>query len=159
MNKTKKTELIELAKNLLSEHQMSILLNYKGLTAGDMNSLRIQLKDKEADLKIIKNNLVSKAIENTDYKFFDEYLVDQVAISYCNDPISLANIIINFAKSNENIKILAGSLDNKIVDFKTIESLSKLGSIKEVRAKFIGVLKAPGSQLVGVLDAFVKKEA
>ena len=48
-------------------------------------------------------------------------------------------------------------MDGKIMELSTIKSLSSLGSMEEVRAKFIGLLKAPGSQLARVLNAYQTK--
>lgn len=157
MNKTQKQDFVVLAKNILSENKMCILLNYKGLNAGDFVKLRNELKDKEANIKIIKNTLSKKAIENTELSALDSYFIDQIAISFSQDPISLSNVINKFSKDNENLKIQIASLDGKVVDISTIEELASLGSLDDVRARFIGVLRAPGSQLARVLVAYKEK--
>ena len=158
MNRNQKTESLELAKDILKNNQMIIVLDYKGLQGNDMTAFRMSLKDKGADLKIIRNNLVHKAIEDSEYSYLGEFLKDQVALSYSNDPITLANLVAKFSNSNSAIKIVAGSLDGKLVDNKVIIELSKLGSVDDVRAKFIGLLKAPASKLLAVFEAFTKKE-
>ena len=58
---------------------------------------------------------------------------------------------------NENVKIKVASLDGKIIDIKAIEELASLGSFDDVRARFIGVLRAPGSQLARTLIAYKEK--
>lgn len=159
MNKTQKTEYLELAKNILFNNQMSILIEYKGLTSGEMTELRMLLKDNGANLKIIKNNLSIKAIEDTGYSFLKDYLKDQIAISYCDDPLALSSLLVKYAKDNEKVKIKIGSLNGEAVGLDKIVELSKLGSVNDVRARFIGVLNAPASKLVRVFDAFAKKDA
>lgn len=157
MNKTQKQTSMQIAQNILENNQMFILVDYKGLNASDIVLLRNDLKDKKANLKIIKNTLFKKAIENTDFTYLNDYLAGQIAISYSEDSISLSNIIYKFAKSNENLKIQTASLEGKKIDIKTIEELASLGSIDDVRARFIGVLKAPGSKLARVLTAYKEK--
>ena len=157
MNRTNKETSIELAKKILSENQMFIVFNYKGLNAVDVVKLRNGLKDKDANMKVLKNTLFKKAIEGTDFAFLSDYFQDQVAISYSKDPISLSNVLNNFAKNNDNVKIVVASLDGKLTDTKTIEELASLGSLDDVRARFIGVLRAPGSQLARVLTAYKEK--
>lgn len=157
MNRTDKETSIELAKQILSENQMFVLFNYKGLNAVDVVKLRNNLKDKDANMKILKNTLFKKAIEGTDFAFLNDYFQDQVAISYSKDPISLSNVLNSFAKGNENVKIIVASLDGKLTDVKTVEELASLGSLDDVRARFIGVLRAPGSQLARVLTAYKEK--
>lgn len=159
MNKVEKGKYLELAKDILSNNQMSVLIDYKGLTSGEMTELRLMLKDGGANIKIIKNNLVSKAIENTSYEFLKDFLKDQIAICYCNDPLTLANLLVKYAKGNEKVKIISGSLNSEIIESSKIVELSKLGSANDVKARFIGVLSAPASKLVRVFDAFAKKDA
>lgn len=157
MNKTEKQNSIELAKNILSENQMFIIFNYKGLNAVDVVKLRNDLKDKNANMKVLKNTLFKKAIEGTDFAFLSDYFQDQVAVSYSKDPVSLSNILNNFAKNNDKVQIVVASLDGKIADKATVEELASLVSLDDVRARFIGVLRAPGSQLARVLTAYKEK--
>ena len=82
---------------------------------------------------------------------------NQVVISYCKDPLVLSNVIMDYVKENDKVKVLTGVMNGKVVDVKTIQDLSKLGSVNDVRARFIGVLKAPGSKLAQILDAYAKK--
>ncbi len=159
MNRTQKSESLELAKSILLNNQMSILIEYKGLTSGEMTELRMLLKDNGANIKIFRNNLVVKAIENDKFAFLKDSLKDQVAISYCNDPLTLSSILVKYAKANEKVKIKIGSLDGEVIELDKIVALSKLGSVNDVRARFISVLSAPASKLVRVLDAFAKKDA
>ncbi len=156
-NKIQKQTSIDLARDILTNNQMFILVNYKGLKAGDVVTLRNELKDRDANMKIIKNTLFKRAIKDTEFAYLDNYFNDQIAVSYSKDPIALANIINKFAKNNENLKIQVASLDGKQIDIRTVEELASLGSLDDVRAKFIGVLKAPGSQLARVLDAYREK--
>lgn len=157
MNKTQKQSSIELAKSILNDNQMFVLFDYKGLNATDVVKLRNELKDKKANMKVLKNTLFKKAIENTEFEFLNEYFNNQIAVSYSSDPIALSNVIFNFAKNNDNVDIKIASLDGKAVDIKTIEELASLGSLDDVRARFIGVLRAPGSQLARVLTAYKEK--
>lgn len=158
MRKEQKIESIALAKKIFSENEMCIMLNYKNLSASDVDVLRNALKDKNANVRVLKNTLVKKAIENTDYKNLSEFLTEQVAISYCKDPLVLASVITNYIKNNDKLQIKAGLMNGKYIDLNTIEQLSKLGSMDDVRARFIGVLRAPGSKLARVFDAYAKKE-
>jgi large subunit ribosomal protein L10 len=157
MNRVAKQRSIDLARSIFSDYEMCILLNYKGLNAGDFGILRTSLKDSGANVRIIKNTLMKRAVDGTSFSYMMDYFHDQVAISYSKDPVSLSNIIFKFAKENGNIRVEAASFNGKIVDAKFIEELASLGSINDVRSRFIGVLRAPGSQLVRLLVAYEEK--
>lgn len=157
MKKEQKVSSIDLAKNIFTENSVVILLNYKKLNAKGMYLLRKSLKSKNANLKVLKNTLVKRAIADSEMKDLMGDFKDQIAVSYSNDPVSLSNVLINFAKDNENVEVKIGFMDGKVMDLATIKSMSALGSMDEVRAKFIGLLKAPGSQLARVLNAYQTK--
>lgn len=157
MKKEQKVSSIDLAKNIFAENSVVILLNYKKLNAKGMYLLRKSLKSKNANLKVLKNTLVKRAIADSEMKDLMGDFKDQIAVSYSNDPVSLSNVLINFAKDNENLEVKIGFMDGKVMDLATIKSMSALGSMEEVRAKFIGLLKAPGSQLARVLNAYQTK--
>ena len=157
MKKEQKVSSIDLAKNIFAENSVVILLNYKKLNAKGMYLLRKSLKSKNANLKVLKNTLVKRAIADSEMKELMGDFKDQIAVSYSNDPVSLSNVLINFAKDNENVEVKIGFMDGKVMDLATIKSMSALGSMEEVRAKFIGLLKAPGSQLARVLNAYQTK--
>ena len=157
MRREEKVESIKLAEELLSTNDMCILIDYKGLSAGEISNLRTLLKDKEANLKVFKNTLAKRAVEGKEFSALKDVLKNQVVISYCKDPLVLSNVIMDYVKENDKVKVLTGVMNGKVVDVKTIQDLSKLGSVNDVRARFIGVLKAPGSKLAQILDAYAKK--
>lgn len=157
MKKEQKVSSIDLAKSIFADNSVVILLNYKTLNAKGMSSLRKALKSKDANLRILKNTLVKRAMIDSGIKGLSDSFNDQVAISYSNDPVSLSSALTNFAKENGSINIKIGFMDGKILELETIRSLSSLGSMEEVRAKFIGLLKAPCSKLVRVLSGYETK--
>ena len=157
MKKEQKISSIDLAKEIFSNNYVAILLNYKKLDAKGMSSLRKTLKSKNSNLKILRNTLVKRAIADTEVKALMDNFKDQIAISYSNDPVSLSSALVNFAKENENIELKIGFMDGKVMELSTVKELSLLGSMEEVRAKFIGLLKAPGSQLARILNAYQTK--
>ena len=157
MKKEQKVSSIDLAKSIFADNSVVILLNYEKLNAKGMSSLRKALKSKSANLKILKNTLVKRAIADTDMKSLVDDFKGQIAISYSNDPVSLSNALMKFASENESVSVKIGFMDGKVMELNTIKDLSALGSIEEVRAKFIGLLKAPGSQLARVLSAYETK--
>lgn len=157
MKKEQKLSSIDLAKSIFADNSVVILLNYKGLDSKGMSSLRKNLKGKKANLKILKNTLVKRAIADSDMKSILDGFKDQVAIAYSNDPVSLSSALIKFSDDNESVAVKVGFMDGKVLELATIKSLSSLGSMDEVRAKFIGLLKAPGSQLARVLVAYETK--
>jgi large subunit ribosomal protein L10 len=158
MIRVQKEDSIKLVKNILSNNEMVVLVDYKGLNAGKVSMLRTKLKDSSANFKIFKNTLFKRAIKDTEFGFLERFLFEQVAISYSNDPISLSNVINAFIKdSNSAIKVKAVALKGIEGEAGVIEKMASLGSFDDIRARFIGVLRGAGSRLVGVLEAYAEK--
>ncbi|MDR2760323.1 MAG: 50S ribosomal protein L10 [Rickettsiales bacterium] len=157
MIKNQKENSVKLVKDILSNNDMLVLLDYKGLNAGNASRLRTELKDKKANFRVFKNTLFRKAIEDTKFDFLRQFLFEQVGLSYSKDPISLSNVIHSLIRDNVGLRIKGVSLNGTNKDIFIVEEMAGLGSFEDIRARFIGTLNAAGSKLVGVLEAYADK--
>jgi large subunit ribosomal protein L10 len=169
MNRTQKADLVALMKEELTNSSFIVLLHYRGMSDKQLYDFRVGLKSKGVSLKIMKNTLAKVAIKGSDLEILSPYLNGPTAICYANDPVSLAKIAVQGAKDNEALQIQAAYLNKSILSKDAIDSLSKLGSLDEVRSsflsvltgaqsKFVRVLEAPSSGLVSVLNNYVKSK-
>lgn len=153
MNRDQKVQLVSDIKDDLLDSQLVVLLHYRGLSDKQLYDFRKSLKEKEAKLKIAKNTLIKVAIANTDLSVLDQYLSGPTAIAYAKDPVGLAKVVMETSKSNDLLKIQAGYLNKEILPKDAIGGLSKLGSLEEVRASFVGTIKGAQSGFVRVIGA------
>ncbi|MDR2526392.1 MAG: 50S ribosomal protein L10 [Rickettsiales bacterium] len=154
-SKEYKTKSINIANDIFSNNDVVIVMDYKGLNAKDIYSLRKLLKSKSANVKVLKNTLVKKAISDNGGSAADllSSFKDQVAIAYSNDIISLSNALVGFIKENEKAFIKAGFMNGSLLSLDRINEMSSLGSAEDVKSKFVGLLSAPASKLARVLKA------
>ena len=75
------------------------------------------------------------------------------AIALSIDPVAAAKVAIKFSKQNEKLVVLGGGLGAEQLDIKSVTELAALPSLDELRAKIIGVLNAPASNIAAVLKA------
>ena len=75
------------------------------------------------------------------------------AITYSTDPVAAAKVTADFAKENEKLQIVGGSMGSQILDAEGIQQLAKLPSLDELRSKIIGVLQAPAQRMATVTQA------
>ena len=66
---------------------------------------------------------------------------------------SLNDLLVAFAKSNEKLTIVGGSLGGEALDVAGVQALATLPSLDELRGKIIGLLQAPATKIAGVLVA------
>jgi large subunit ribosomal protein L10 len=153
ITKNKKNELVDQLKDNLSKSSFVVIAHYRGIDGTQLYNLRVNLKAKGCNMKIMKNTLVKIALKGTEMEILSDYLKGPTAILYSSDPVALAKTITETAKEIECLKIEAGYLDKSIVKLAQITNLASLGSLEEVRASFIGKLKGVQSNFVRVLQA------
>ncbi len=153
MNKTQKAELVSLLKDKLTSAVFVAVVHYRGMSDKQLYDMRIALKAKGCDMKIAKNTLVRVAIKGTDLEILSPHLSGPTAVLYSQDLIALSKVLSDFAKEIEVLKIKTGYLNKALVSENTINELAKLGSLEEVRASFIGTLKAAQSNFVRIIKA------
>jgi large subunit ribosomal protein L10 len=72
-----------------------------------------------------------------------------------DDFVTAAKLLCKFEEESEKIEILSGFIEGQLYDKQSVIKLSKLPSMNELRAQFIGLLEAPMSQTLGVFDALL----
>lgn len=139
--------------NIYKESPSVIITHYHGLTVSQVSSLRELLKSKEAGFKVVKNTLAKIAANQTGLDNIANLFAGPTAIAHSKEPVEMAKLVVNFAKANDNLKIIGGIVDNHVLDEHSIKELSKLPPLNELRGKIVGLLQAPATKVVGVLQA------
>ncbi|HJD59726.1 MAG TPA: 50S ribosomal protein L10 [Rickettsia endosymbiont of Omalisus fontisbellaquei] len=153
MLRSEKPVAVEEIVNIYKESPSVIITHYHGLTVSQVSSLRELLKSKEAGFKVVKNTLAKIAANQTGLDNIANLFAGPTAIAYSKEPVEMAKLVVNFAKANDNLKIIGGIVDNHVLDEHSIKELSKLPSLNELRGKIVGLLQAPATKVVGVLQA------
>ena len=153
MNKNQKISLVSSLKSKLVDSAFVAIIHYRGMTDKQLYDLRVALKSKDCNIKISKNTLVKVAIKGTELEPLSQYIVGPTAILYSQDPVALSKVISETAKKVEVVKIITGFFNNSLMSEVAIKEMAKLGSLDEVRASFIGLLKGAQSKFVRVLNA------
>lgn len=130
--------------------------DYRGLSVEEVRELRGALRNEsESDFeyRVAKNSLLSLAAEGHDAELLKEHFTGPtaIAISY-GDPVSLAKILVKYAKDHEVFEIKGGVLDGKALTQGEVAHLATLPSLLELRAKLVGLLQAPAVQLARLLN-------
>ena len=152
MNRLEKEDSIQEIRSLIEGNSVAVIVHYQGLTVTQINMLRGQMRDCDAQIKVVKNSLAKLAVANSNNSALDSLLSGPTALVVSNDPVSVAKNLTKFAKDNANLVLLGGMVDNQFVDKKDISMLSEMPSKDELRAKIVGLLNAPATKLVRLLN-------
>ncbi len=156
MRKEKTLLLDEVRSNLKPEVGF-ILTGYEKLTANEFAAFREQIAATGGDFVAVKKRVFLKAAAQLDLQYELNELEGHVGLVITNASfIAMTKVLFDFKKSNtEKFKILGGHFDGKKCSPTEFEEVSKLPSLNEMRAQFLGTLEAPMTQTLGVLQALL----
>lgn len=153
MNRTQKQQVIETTNSKLKASGIALVVHNNGLNAAEMRDLRGKMREAGAEFKVTKNRLTKIAAKDTAFENITNLLKGPTIIATSQDPVAVAKGLVDFAKTNEKLVIVGGAFGAQVLDPKAIESLAKLPSLNELRAKIVGMLQTPATRIACVLQA------
>ena len=154
----KKKVVSELA-DTLSSSVAGVIVDYKGITVADDTALRKELRENGVEYFVVKNTILSRAIEGTSVEGMKSVLEGTTAIALSKeDYTAAARILCKFADGHDNFKVKSGFLDGEVVDVATIESLAKLPSKEVLLATVCSAFQAPIAAFARAVQAIVDKD-
>ena len=153
LNISQKKEQVERLAKELSESEIAILVDYKGLDVLKITELRAQLRNEGVRMEVVKNTLLVRASQGTDAALMKEFYKgpNAIVLSF-DDPVAPARILVDFAKNNEKLEIKAAALSGKLLAVEEIRQLAKMPSRDELLAKLVYTLNAVPTSFVNVLS-------
>ncbi len=153
MQRAEKHDFVKNFNETLKDKDFLVVAHYKGLSVSEISSLRQKIKSANSIFKVAKNTLAKRALKNTDFEVLDKLFVGPTSIAYSDDPVSTSKAMIDFAKENENLKILGGAMSGKELNIDEIKQLASLPSMEALRAKIVGLLVASQRSLLNAFQA------
>ena len=158
--KKKEAEVSELVEKI-GRAKSVIFTDFRKLTVEDTTAVRKKLAIKKVEYKVIKNNIVRRALEKANMGEVLKFIDGPTGVALCyDDPVIPAKILKEFGADHEFLKIRAGVIEGKVADVKQIKYVAELPSREVLLAKVLGGMKAPISNLVytlsGTLSKFVR---
>ncbi len=157
MDRVEKSAFVEDLNEVFQNTAIVIVTHYIGLSVADMTGLRVRLREVGANFKVTKNTLTRLAISGTRYEHLAELLTGPTAIAWADDPVAIAKVATDFAKTNTKLVVIGAGLGASRVNAEGLSALAKMPPIEELRAKLLGVMKAPLANALGVLNAPAQK--
>lgn len=148
MNRKQKEESVNQLRSQLEDANLVVITKTNGLTVAESTELRAQMREENAEFKVIKNTLAALSVKNTKLSDLEKFFVGTTAIAFSKDPIAAAKVSVNFSEKNEKLQITAGIMDGSFLNAKDVIALAKIPSKDELRAKIIGLLIAPATKIV-----------
>ena len=122
----KKAVVDEITDNIKNSASV-LIFTYQGLTVSELNDLRRELKKSESEVKIYKNTLLKRAVDDLKINL-DGFLEGPNAICFGKDLLEPIKVLSKFAKDHEKANITVGIIDGAPADLAVIKEYASIPS-------------------------------
>jgi large subunit ribosomal protein L10 len=157
ISRTKKEEIVKELGVKLAKQKSIVFADFTGLKVKDLSDLKAKLRKGNSEFKVAKKTLMRVAFKEKGIDLDPKTLAGEVALVMgYGDEVAPAKMVYEFSKSNQNVKILGGLLENNALTVAQVMNLAQLPSKQELYAKLVGTISAPSRNFVGVLQGNIR---
>lgn len=170
MDKAGKQAALKDLEGIFADSGAIVVTQYSGLSVADLTELRAKLREGEGQLKVVKNRIAKIALAGMGGDAALDLFKGPVAIAFAADPTVPAKATSEYAKENDNLKLVGAIMDGEVMDAAGVGALASMPSREELIAtvaarligqatQVIGRLNSQGQQLAGAIDTIREKAA
>jgi len=153
MNRTEKQQLIDELHKELEASPHAVLVDFRGLSVPAATEFRKRMRASGSRYRVVKNSLALRASKGTALEQLQSKLEGTTGIAYTgDDPVAMAKALVDFAKDHPALSVKGGVVaGSQVLDAEGVKALSTMPGLPELRARLLGLLQAPATQLVRLL--------
>lgn len=155
MTKEQKAKYIDELAAELSQSGIFYLTDTSELTVESINQLRRRCFQSNIRLKVVKNTLLQKAmeqVEGKDYSELSQVLAGPTSIMFAEVGNLPARIIKDFRKKSEKPILKGAFIDEAIfIGDNQLDALVTLKSKEELLGEIVGLLQSPAKNVISAL--------
>ena len=122
----KKIVVNEIVDNIKNSESV-ILFQYQGLTVAEISELRNQLKEVDSSIKIYKNTLLKRALDELNINM-DDFLDGPNAILFGKSLLEPIKIVSEYAKKHDKLDIRVGIISGDVASLDIIKEYANIPS-------------------------------
>jgi len=151
-----KVGAVEELSQMLSNSNLVVLTDYRGLTVAEMAGLRKKLRDQKVELRVAKNTMMRFAAEKVGKSAISDVLVGPSAAAFSHgDEAAAAKALTDFERSSKVFKIKGGLLGQRAVTAAEIATLAALPPREVLLSQVLAGFQSPIAGLVGTLGGVI----
>lgn len=154
--KAKKEVVSEVTDGIKNSSSM-VIVEYRGLTVDEITEVRHALREVDASLRVYKNSLVERAVDDLGHSELKELLEGPNAIVFSKDTIAGPKVVAKFAKKHENLVIKGGLVEGKMMNVDQIKTIASLPGREGLISMFLSCLQAPIRNFACAVKAVAEK--
>jgi large subunit ribosomal protein L10 len=130
-----------------------LVTDYQQMNVGDFSELRNRLAQAGAEVHVVKNSFLKRAMADAGFPAVDEKLGGQTAVVTGEKDIApVAKIMKSFAREFKKAALKIGLINRAIVSTAELETLADLPAREVLQAQLLGLLMSPATKLVRLLN-------
>ena len=150
--KDKKTVVAEVSAALKDANTL-VIAEYRGVEVSSMTKLRAQARQHEVYLRVLKNTLVRRAVQETPFAGLADQMVGPLVYAVSVDPVAAAKVLHQYAKVDDKIILKAGSCNGQLLNAFQVAELALIPTREELLSKLLYVIQAPVAGFARALAA------
>ena len=148
----KKAEIVKQTTDMLNAAQSAIVV-------AEVTDLRKQLRDAGIQMSVIKNKILDRAVEGTDYEDLRSTFVGPTAVAFSDeDPIAPAKILKKFADDHDALEIKGGFIEKSVKTLDEINEYANMPGREELLSMLASALQDPMRKIARAVKAIADKE-
>ena len=160
ISRARKEELVETYREQLERSNGMVFANYSGLSVPQVEELRGEALDKDGEIFVVKNTLISMVLENADIAPPEGLFSGPVMTVFCHEDVPpLAKLFRDFAKEveEEAFEIKGGFLEGKYLSPEQTLAIADLPGRDELMAQVLRTINAPATQIAGTVASGIRQ--
>lgn len=148
-----KTKIVSDLAEDLKESSFVLVADYQHMKVDDFSELRKRLAAAGAEVHVVKNSFLKRALEASGLPSGNGKLTGQTAVvTGEKDVAPVAKVLKTFASEFKKAMLKLGLIDRALVPTKEIEALADLPPREVLQAQLLGLLLSPATKLVRLLN-------
>jgi large subunit ribosomal protein L10 len=148
-----KTSIVSDLSEKLKRSPFVLVTDYQRMKVGDFGELRNRLAPAGAEVHVVKNNFLKRAMTDSGFPDAGDKLVGQTAVvTGEKDVASVAKIFKTFATEFNIAALKIGFVDRTVLSTAELETLADLPPREVLQAQLLRLLLSPATRLVRLLN-------
>ena len=148
-----KANIVSDLSEKLKRSPFLLVTDYQGMKVAQFGELRNRLAPTGAQVHVVKNSFLKRAMTASGLPDVAEQLSGQTAlVTGDKDVAPVAKVLKTFAAEFKIAAVKIGVVDKSVLSTAEVESLADLPSREVLLAQFLGVLSAPATKLARILN-------
>ncbi len=153
--KREKQLLLEEMKEQIQRSGSFIIAQYQHLTGARAYDFRRELAKVGGYFEVVRKRMLLEVVRQMGIEFDPEQLPGHLGVVLgAKDPLEATKVVMKFSQENEEaFALLAGYVEGQKASKEDVQRLATLPAKDQMRAELLGLLCAPASGVLGVMEA------